>query len=320
MHQLRFENLNMQTRKIVVIGSTNMDMVVKTTHIPDPGETVLAGSFFMNPGGKGANQAVAAARTGGDVFFVTKVGNDVFGKQAVQIFDEEGINTVYLLSDAEAPSGVALITVDDKGENSIVVAAGANANLLPDDLNEISKEIEENTIILMQLEIPINTVRQAIRISKAKKACVVLNPAPMTELSEDILKGVDILTPNQKEAEMLSGIPVKDVASGYEAAKRIRELGVDNVIVTMGAAGSVVCEEGEMYQVPAPKVNAVDTTAAGDVFSGALVTGLSKGKVLREAVIYASRAAAISVTRLGAQSSVPYQNEIFSEEIFSEKS
>lgn len=305
----------MESKKIIVVGSTNMDMVVKTSHIPEPGETVLAGSFFMNPGGKGANQAVAAARIGGNVIFVSKVGNDVFGKQSMQLFDEEGINTFYLVSDLDAPSGVALITVDQEGENSIVVASGANANLLPEDLDDLFKEVDQHTIILLQLEIPMKTVEFVIHQASKKGAVVILNPAPMNTLSKEILHSLNILTPNKKEAEMLSGILVNDTASAIQAATAIHHLGVRNVIITMGAHGAIVCEEGEVYEVPAPKVNAIDTTAAGDVFSGALAIAISEGKELRDAVKFACRAAAISVTRLGAQSSIPYRNELLAEEI-----
>ncbi len=305
----------MESKKIIVVGSTNMDMVVKTSHIPEPGETVLAGSFFMNPGGKGANQAVAAARIGGNVIFVSKVGNDVFGKQSMQLFDEEGINTFYLVSDLDAPSGVALITVDQEGENSIVVASGANANLLPEDLDDLFKEVDQHTIILLQLEIPMKTVEFVIHQASKKGAVVILNPAPMNTLSNEILHSLNILTPNKKEAEMLSGILVNDTASAIQAATAIHHLGVRNVIITMGSHGAIVCEEGEVYEVPAPKVNAIDTTAAGDVFSGALAIAISEGKELRNAVQFACRAAAISVTRLGAQSSIPYRNELLAEEI-----
>lgn len=308
----------MKSKKIIVIGSTNMDMVVKTTHIPEPGETVLAGSFFMNPGGKGANQAVAAARLGGKVTFISKVGNDVFGKQSAQIFDEESINTFYLLSDHAAPSGVALITVDEAGENSIVVASGANANLSPDDLKDVLKEFNEDVIILMQLEIPMATVRFAIQHAAKRNATIILNPAPMNEIGKDI-RSINILTPNRKEAEMLTGIPVVDASSARLAARKIFDSGVKNVIVTMGALGAVICEEGEMYEIPAPRVEAVDTTAAGDVFNGALAIGLSEGKNLREAVSFACQAAAISVTRLGAQSSIPYRNELLTETVYSSK-
>lgn len=299
----------MDIKKIVVVGSTNMDMVVKTSHIPVPGETVLGGSFFMNPGGKGANQAVTVARLGGEVHFISKVGNDVFGKQSSQLFEEEGINTFHVLSDDELPSGVALITVDEAGENSIVVASGANGNLYPDDLKDALNEIAGAGFLLMQLEIPMETVRFVARYAAAKGVRVILNPAPANTLSPDLLSCIDIITPNKKEAEMLSGIKVTNIESAKKAAKAICSMGVKNVVVTMGPLGAVVCQEGKTQVIPAQKVEAIDTTAAGDVFNGALAVALSEGKTFPDAVQFASMAAAISVTRMGAQSSIPYRNE-----------
>ncbi|SEW52717.1 ribokinase [Chitinophaga arvensicola] len=299
----------MDIKKIVVVGSTNMDMVVKTSHIPVPGETVLGGSFFMNPGGKGANQAVTVARLGGDVHFISKVGNDVFGKQSSQLFEEEGINTFYVLSDDELPSGVALITVDEAGENSIVVASGANGNLYPDDLKDALSIIAGAGFLLMQLEIPMDTVRFVADYAASKGVSVILNPAPANTLSPGLLNCIDIITPNKKEAEMLSGIKVTNIESAKKAAKAIYGMGVKNVVVTMGPLGAVICQEGKILVIPAQKVEAVDTTAAGDVFNGALAVALSEGKTFPEAVQFASMAAAISVTRMGAQSSIPYRNE-----------
>lgn len=303
----------MNSKKIVVVGSTNMDMVVKTTHIPSPGETVLAGSFFMNPGGKGANQAVAIARLGGEVTFISKVGNDVFGKQSSQLFDEEGINTFYILSDEELPSGVALITVDQQGENSIVVASGANSNLYPADLEDALGEIAKAGIIVMQLEIPMETVNYVARYAAEKKIRVILNPAPMSHLSAELLSCIDILTPNKTEAEMLSGIKIQNTRDAERAAKAIYAMGVKNVVITLGSEGAMVCEHGKIESIPAPKVEANDTTAAGDVFTGALAVALSDSKTLKEAVQFACKAASVSVTRMGAQSSIPYRSELLGE-------
>lgn len=305
----------MSIKKIIVIGSTNMDMVVKTSQIPKPGETVLAGSFFLNPGGKGANQAVAVARLGGDVAFMSKVGNDVFGKQSSQLLDDEGINTFYMLSDEELPSGVALITVDNVGENSIVVASGANANFLPSDLEDMLEEIAKAKIVLMQLEIPIETVLYVAKYASTRNIVLILNPAPASTLSLELLGYLDMITPNQNEAEIISGLKVDGIASAKVAAMRIFEMGVNKVIITMGPMGAVVCEEGKVYVVEAKKVEAVDTTAAGDVFNGALAVALSEGKNLEEAVRFACGAAAISVTRLGAQSSIPYRNEVIADSL-----
>jgi len=287
-----------------------MDMVVKTTHIPVPGETVLGGSFFMNPGGKGANQAVAVARLGGDISFISKVGNDIFGKQASQLFDEEGINTYHVLSDDNLPSGVALITVDQAGENSIVVAAGANSNLYPADLEDALAEISKSTIVLMQLEIPLETVYYVAKYASSKGIKVILDPAPANELPAELLNHIDIITPNQTEAEMLSGIKVNNVKDAEKAAKVIAEKGVKKVVVTMGTLGAVIYETTQTRIISAHKVNAVDSTAAGDVFNGALAVALSEGKTLADAVEFACAAAAVSVTRMGAQSSIPYRNEL----------
>lgn len=305
----------MVPKKIVVVGSTNMDMVVKTSHIPVPGETVLAGSFFMNPGGKGANQAVAVARLGADVTFISKTGNDIFGKQSAQLLDEEGINTFYILSDGDLPSGVALITVDELGENSIVVASGANANLYPADLEKALEEIGKANIILMQLEIPIDTVFYVAQYAATRGVRVILNPAPANVLSPELLSHVDIITPNKTEAAMLSGIKVTNLDSAKKAAKAIYGKGVKNVVVTMGALGAVICQEGKMHVVSTKKVEALDSTAAGDVFNGALAVALSEERPLVEAVQFACEAAAISVTRLGAQSSIPYRNELIASKL-----
>ena len=287
-----------------------MDMVVTTHHIPVPGETVLGGSFFMNPGGKGANQAVAVARLGGEAVFISKMGNDVFGKQSSQLLDEEGINTFYLLSDSDLPSGVALITVDQAGENSIVVASGANANLLPADLQTALTEIGDADTILMQLEIPMETVLFVAQYAAGKGIRVILNPAPASTLSPKLLSHIDIITPNKTEAEMLSGVKVTNLDSARKAAKAIHELGVKDVVVTMGSLGAVIYQDGQHQVVPAPKTEAIDTTAAGDVFNGALAVSLSEGKTLIDAVKFACEAAAISVTRMGAQSSIPHRNEL----------
>jgi ribokinase len=300
----------MDAKKIVVVGSTNMDMVVKTSHIPTHGETVLGGAFFMNPGGKGANQAVTVARLGGNVLFVSKLGNDVFGKQAAQLFAAEGINTSCVLSDEAFPSGVALITVDAAGENSIVVAAGANANLLPADIEGALNEISNAGIILLQLEIPLATVRYVVEYASSKGIKVILNPAPAAVLPSGLLSHIDIITPNVTEASVIAGIKVSDIETAKQAAARIQGMGAGNVVITMGPAGALVLEGAVFTHVPAPKVQPVDTTAAGDTFNGALAVALSEHKSLPDSVRFACEAAALSVTRLGAQSSIPYRHEL----------
>jgi len=303
----RKKQVNMAS--IVVIGSSNTDMVIKADHLPGAGETILGGSFFMNPGGKGANQAVACARLGGRVTFITKTGNDVFGRQSVQMFEEENISTDFVFADAKHPSGVALITIDKNGENCIAVASGANANLNASDLKTAQHEIESASIILIQLEIPIATVEYALDIAKTKAITTILNPAPASKLSDELLSKVSIITPNETEASMLSGIKVTDIISAKEAALLIQKKGVDIVIITMGASGALILD-GELFtMVAAPIVKAEDTTAAGDVFNGALAVAISEGKTMEDAVHFACKAASISVTKLGAQTSIPHRND-----------
>ena len=297
-------------RKILVVGSSNTDMVIKARHLPRPGETILGGSFFMNPGGKGANQAVTIARLGGQVTFICKTGSDIFGHQSQQLFEEEGINTSYIFSDSEHPSGVALITVDENAENCIVVASGANANLLPSDLNKADEAITEADLILMQLEIPMETVEYVAEQGHRLGKKVILNPAPAHPLSPSLLKHLYMITPNETEAEMISGIKITDETSAIEAAKVLVGMGVQNVIITLGSKGALAYCDKDVEMVPALKVEAVDTTAAGDVFNGALTVALSEGRSLPEAVRFACKASAISVTRVGAQSSAPYRNEV----------
>lgn len=300
----------MNSGKIIVIGSSNMDMVVKADRIPAPGETILSGDFFMNPGGKGANQAVAAARLGGMVTFVSKLGDDMFGKQFAELFKDEGINTSFLLFDPKLPSGVALITVDKSGENSIVVASGANAAMLEEDTDTILDEITSTDIVLLQLETPMKVVEHVSAYAVSKNVKVILNPAPAAALSPELLRHLHILTPNETEASIISGIQVTDIASAEKAAKLILDRGVKNVIITLGAQGALVCEAGKCSIVNAVRVTPVDTTAAGDVFNGALAVALSEGKTLTEAVQFGCAAAAISVTRMGAQSSIPFRKEL----------
>lgn len=297
-------------QKIVVIGSSNMDMVVKAERIPVPGETILSGSFFMNPGGKGANQAVAAARLGGDVTFISKLGNDMFGQQFSQLFKKENMDISCLITDKALPSGVALITVDQYGENSIVVASGANAGLTIQDIEQALPTLSQAGIILMQLETPMEVVEFVAAYAASKKVLVILNPAPAASLSPTLLSQIDILTPNETEASLLSGMPVNTPEDAQKAAKQILSKGVNNVIITLGARGALVCEQGNCSLIEPPKVEPVDTTAAGDVFNGALAVALSEGKNIKESVRFANAAAALSVTRLGAQSSAPYHHEI----------
>lgn len=300
----------MSESKILVIGNSNTDMVICTGHLPLPGETVIGGTFFMNPGGKGANQAVTVARLGGRVSFICKTGSDIFGHQANQLFNEEGIDTSYVFSDTKNPSGVALITVDTDAENCIVVAPGANAHLTPNDLKRSAEAVEAADIILLQLEIPMQTVEAAAMMAYRLGKKVVLNPAPASKLSAGLLETLYAITPNETEAEAISGIRITDERTAEEAARKIASMGVCNVIITLGAKGALVFDGAHCEIVPAYKTQAVDTTAAGDVFNGALVVALSEGRTLPEAVRFACKASAISVTRVGAQNSVPYRTEV----------
>lgn len=310
-HDLKVDNaIDASSHNILVVGSSNTDMVVQSDHLPRPGETVLGGTFFMNPGGKGANQAVAAARLGGDVTFVCKVGNDIFGQQASRLFEDEGIDTSFVFTDPVNPSGVALISVDSNAENCISVASGANANLLPSDLKQLDKAMDKADLVLMQLEIPLVTVEHVADVASRKGKRVILNPAPACKLTDELLGKLFLITPNETEAEMISGIKVTDELSAKEAARVIKAKGVENVIVTLGSKGALLYTGSIVEIIPAERVEAIDTTAAGDVFNGALVVALSEGYSLRDASRFASKASAISVTRAGAQSSAPYRYEI----------
>lgn len=299
--------------RIIVVGSTNTDMVIKADKFPLPGETILGGKFFMNPGGKGANQAVAASRLGGKVTFITKIGNDIFGRQALQQFQNEGIDTRYLCSDPDLPSGVALITVDAKGENSIVVAPGSNGTLSSQDLANAESAINETEILLMQLEIPVATVAAAARIAASAGKKVILNPAPAMTLPDQLFQDLFLITPNKAEAEALTGVDIRDLESAEVAARNLYKKGVANVVITLGATGAVAFDGTTFRHIPAPLVTALDTTAAGDVFNGALAVGIAEGMPLIRAVEFANQAAAVSVTKMGAQASCPYRHEVIVE-------
>jgi ribokinase len=296
--------------RIIVIGSSNTDMVIKTEKLPAPGETILGGTFLMNPGGKGANQAVAAARLGGNVTFVTKTGNDMFGSEAVHLFEKEGIEAKYISKDDKNPSGVALITVDEHGENSIVVAPGSNGTLSAKDIKDEIFDTDKSDLFLMQLEIPVATVEYVAKKASGNGNRAILNPAPAQYLSDDLLGCIYLITPNETEAEIITGIKVHDVASAEMAAKKLCEKGVKNVIITLGPSGAYLLSGAQSKIIPSVPVKAVDTTAAGDVFNGAIAVAISEGMELSDAVAFANKAAAISVTRMGAQASAPYREEI----------
>jgi ribokinase len=294
---------------ILVIGSSNTDIVARAEIMPKPGETVLGGEFYVNAGGKGANQAVAAARLGADVTFCCKTGEDDYGKAANALFDREGINTSYVFSTPDSPSGVAIILVDSKGENSIVVASGANLKITPDDINKIDN-FKDYDIVLTQLEIPMDTVEHIGYLCKKNGVKFVLNPAPAQKLSLGLMDCVDIITPNEIEAELITGIKIVNEDSAVKAAQAMCSMGVKTVIITLGYKGALIYENGKWEIIPAFNVKAVDTTAAGDIFNGALCVGISEGKNIGEVVRFAQAASSISVTRKGAQTSAPSRDEV----------
>lgn len=302
--------MDSKDNKIVVIGSMNTDMVISSKRIPLPGETVMGGKFMMNSGGKGANQAVAAARLDGNVYFIAKSGNDLFGRRAISQYQEDNINTDYMVADPELPSGVALILVDEKGENSISVASGANGSLSPKDIDAASELIADCKIVLMQLETPVETIEHAARLAYLQGKTVILNPAPARELSDDLMKYVNILIPNETEATLLSGIEINNVDDARRAAEEISRRGIQTVIITLGSKGSLIKDGDDFHLVPCRKVKAVDTTAAGDTFCGAFAVALAEGRNIVEAVEFATRCAAITVTRPGAQMSLPRRSEV----------
>jgi ribokinase len=295
--------------KIVVIGSSNTDMVIKVSSLPGAGETVLGGEFHMVNGGKGANQAIAAARAGGEVVFLASIGNDSFGQRSIEVLEKEGIDISRIKIQEKEPSGVALINVSDSGENSISVAPGANSFLLPDDIEEARSVIEGADIVLIQLEIPLETVYTSIRIASESHIPVILNPAPARQLDFDMLKLVSVITPNKHELAIIASSKNND--PGYERLiKRLQGTGLNNIVVTLGEDGVIFSGNGLIKRQAGDKVEAVDTTAAGDTFNGYLAVSLAEGKSMEEAVRIANRAASISVTRLGASTSIPYLKEI----------
>ncbi|MDO4576424.1 MAG: ribokinase [Planctomycetia bacterium] len=302
--------------KITVIGSSNTDMVIKSRTIPRPGETVTGGTFVMNAGGKGANQAVAAARLGADVTFVARVGDDIFGKQAISQFQKDGIDTRFVMLDTDAATGIALILVDDAAENLISVALGANERLSPADVDRAEaegKRISGADAIVVQLETPLETIQHVAMLAEKFGVPLLLDPAPAPKesLPAGLLSRLTCIKPNETEASYLTGVEVTDAKSASRAAQVLHEKGVKIVLVTLGREG-VLLSDGEHPDAffPSRKVRAVDSTAAGDCFSGALACSLAEGKPLSESVTFAIAAAALSVTKLGAQQSMPFRAEV----------
>jgi len=297
-------------KRVLVIGSSNTDMVIRVPRIPRPGETILGGTFTMAAGGKGANQAVAAARAGGRVTFVARVGDDVFGERALANFETDGLDARFIVRTAGSASGVALINVDEHGENSISVASGANTLLSIEDVDRADDAFAAADIVLLQLESPLETVEAAARKAGERGVPVVLNPAPARPLEDGLLRRVAVLTPNEHEAEILTGVAVRDERGAREAAARLRARGPATVVITLGERGVFAAAREFEGPLSAFKVDPVDTTAAGDIFNGALAVALAEKLALAAALRFAQAAAAISVTRPGAQPSAPMRAEI----------
>ena len=295
---------------VLVVGSANMDLVVSCDRFPQPGETILAGDFVMNPGGKGANQAVAAAKLGGEVFFLGKVGRDVFGEQLRASLARDGVRLDHLLTDGDASSGIALITVNAEGENEIIVVSGSNMRLTPADVDAHRSAFTRAGVVLVQLETPIETVERVAEIAREEGKRLILNPAPARSLPPGLLRRIDVLTPNETEAAFLSGLPVTDAASAERAGRRLLEQGVGTVVVTLGRDGALLVGPDAVRHFPARLVRAVDTTAAGDAFSGALALALATGQPLDEAIRFAGAVGTLAVTRMGAQQAMPTRDEV----------
>ena len=294
----------MANKRILVIGSSNTDMTIKSDNLPLPGQTILGGRFIMGPGGKGANQAVAAKRLGGNVEFICKIGHDIFGKNAADGYKKEGIDISHILYSTE-PSGVALILVDKTGENVISVAPGANGDLSVRDIESLANVIKEADYLILQLEIPTDAVIRAAQIAHEAGVYVILNPAPACKLPHKLFQYISLITPNQTETELMTGVKLINEQSFITAVENFNRMGVKDVIITLGSKGSLVCCGGKSEFVPAIKVNAIDATAAGDTFCGAVCVALSQGKNLKEAAAFATKAASLTVQKIGAQDSIP---------------
>jgi len=296
--------------KLVVLGSVNADHVLQVASFPRPGETLHGHSYCVIPGGKGANQAVAAARLGADIAFIACVGDDSFGREMCEAFAREGINTEAVMIEEGMPTGIAMIQVAATGENSICISAEANGSLSPSRIEPHHHLIKNADTLLMQLETPIETIEAAAKVAKQSGTRVVLNPAPAQPLADDLLQLVDMITPNETEAELLTGVKVDDMASAQHAADVLHSKGIKQVMITLGSQGVWFSQNGEGQQVLGFRVEAKDTTAAGDTFNGALLTAMQEGRALEPAIRFAHAAAAISVTRMGAQTSIPHRREV----------
>ena len=296
--------------RLVVLGSVNADHVLRVPHFPRPGETLTGHSYQVVPGGKGANQAVAAARLGAPVSFIARIGDDAIGQQMRQGFEQDGIDVSAVELDETLPTGIAIIYVSDEGENSIGISAEANGALSPAMVKRHEAMIADAHTLLLQLEVPLESVFEAAKLARSHGTRVVLNPAPAQPLSSELLALVDLITPNQTEAELLTGVKVSDEASAAQAAACFHQMGISDVMITLGSQG-VYCSNARQQQlIPGFRVEAVDTTAAGDTFNGALMAAELAGADFNAAVRFAHGAAALSVTKFGAQSSIPSKVEV----------
>ncbi|WP_217516761.1 ribokinase [Vibrio metschnikovii] len=296
--------------QLVVLGSVNADHVLQVPTFPRPGETLHGRNYQVIPGGKGANQAVAAARLTADIGFIACVGDDAFGIESCERFKLDGMDIRGVKVQADCPTGIAMIQVSDHGENSICLSAEANDRLTAEAIEDDLPRIRAASYLLMQLETPIDGIIKAAQVAKQAKTNVVLNPAPARELPSSLLSCVDVITPNETEAQVLTGITVTDDASAQQAATVLHQQGIEIVIITLGAKGVWLSENGRGQLIPGFRVSATDTTAAGDTFNGAFVTGLLENMPLESAIKFAHAAAAISVTRFGAQTSIPTRQEV----------
>ncbi|MCL1147000.1 ribokinase [Shewanella marinintestina] len=296
--------------QLIVLGSVNADHVLQVPSFPRPGETLHGRNYQIIPGGKGANQAVAAARLNADIGFIACVGDDGFGQNIRGVFADDGIDISAVHMIENTPTGIAMIQVSDCGENSICIAAAANDALTAEVVNQHCAQIAAANYLLMQLETPLAGIEYAASIAKANGTKVILNPAPARALPDALLAMVDIITPNETEAEVLTGVAVTDADSAAKAAQALHDKGIAIVMITLGSKGVYISQQGTGKIIPGFKVTATDTTAAGDTFNGAFVTGLLEGKAIEDAVVFAHGAAAISVTRFGAQTSIPSRDEV----------
>lgn len=309
----------MKKEGVLVVGSSNMDLVVQCNRFPLPGETIFGNKFHMFPGGKGANQAVSCARLGVKTYFLGKMGEDDFGTRLINTMQNDGVDLSLLLRDPLEHTGTALITVDSSGQNKIIVMSGSNMKLNSKDIRSKKNKFSEVQIVLTQLEVPMETVVETARLAKENDAILILNPAPACEIPEEIYPLVDYLTPNETELQMLSNMMVSDQNSAEKAAKVLLDRGVQNIIITLGEKGALLVNKFHTRLFPAQKVVVVDTTAAGDAFNGALAYSLAKGKSLNDAILFSNKVASVSVTRLGAQSSMPSLSEIWPEQKIQEE-